>query len=78
MTNKWVSVSKALPTENMKVWVTVLVCGNRYVHESLYIEDASKGYRGFYDWDDYTERYIPVHDVVAWMPFESPEAYIGD
>ena len=78
MTGKWISVMETLPCKNMKVWVTVLVRGNRYVHESLYIEDGSKGYRGFCDWDDYTECYIPVHDVLAWMPFESPEAYAGD
>ena len=62
MKNKWTPVEKGLPEKSMHVWLTYIEDGVKKVDDDRYSHQIK-------------EFLFTKKDVVAWMPYEEPEAY---
>ena len=70
MENTWTSVSKEFPKKRGEVWITYLFGGAYRMLDRSWYENG--------------HFYIPgvprveISNVIAWMPMEYPEMYLGE
>lgn len=66
----WNKVSNGLPEDYMRVLIIIKPADDpdsRYTSVGWYSVEE-----GFMQWDGYEQAYLPVRDVIAWMPLPEP------